>query len=237
MTQYRDETESLRAKVTELEEKLASAEAEAAKLRGETVASAAGEASPDVLVGEPLHLVSEIDLPFAISDAGYEAIANLVRERRKTQVSQVGRSLTAPQFSLTAGEGWTRVRLETDLRSFRGTVLAGPTLAAIFAGLPVTGIVLDLSTHLGTSPWHLAWLLPSILGAGALAMRAVAQRGARNGRATHEGVVAGIREIADKHRMKPEASIANVRVEAPSDVDAELDEPAVASKREARDAR
>ncbi|MBN8615856.1 MAG: hypothetical protein J0L92_35005 [Deltaproteobacteria bacterium] len=233
MTQYRDETESLRAKVTELEEKLASAEAEAAKLRGETSAPVA-DTQRDAVLGEPLHLVSEIDLPFAISDAGYEAIANLVRERRKVQVSQVGRSLTAPGFSLTAGEGWTRLRLETDLRGLRAGVFAGASMGGIFLSLPVMGVVLDMATHMGTSPWHLAWLLPSIVAGSGLGMRALARRTARSGRAGHEGVFAGIRELAEAHRATP---ITKVRVEQPSDVDTELDEPVVASKREARDAR
>ncbi len=216
MTQYRDETESLRARVTELEGKLASAEAEAAKLRGETTAPVA-DSKRDAFVGEPLHFVSELELPFQVTEAGYEAIANLVRERRNTQVSQVGRSLTAPHFSLTAGEGWTRIRLETDLRHLRRTVLvAGPTLSTVFTTLPLTGIMVDVAAHGGTSPWHLAWLIPSTLIAGMFGMRALAGRHARTGRATHEGVFAGIQELAEKHRAKP-AAVAQVRVEAPEE--------------------
>lgn len=214
MTQYRDETETLRARVTELEGKLVSAEAEAARLRGETSTPVLPEAQRDGVVGEPLHFVSELELPFQLSEAGYEAIASLVRVRRHAQVAQVGRSLTAPGFSLTAGEGWTRIRLETDLRGLRASAFAGPVLTGLFAGLPAVGVVLDMSSHWGTSPLHLAWLLPSVLAGGFVGMRALARRRATLGRAEHEGVFAGLRELADAHRV-PDATATKVRVEAP----------------------
>lgn len=218
MTQYRDETETLRARVAELEGKLAVSEAEAARLRGEA-ATPVADAKRDAIVGEQLHFVDELELPYTLTPEGYEAIANLVRSRRNVQVSQVGRALTAPGFSLTAGEGWTHIRLETDLRNARlGVLISGPLLSGLFAGLPATGVVLDMSSRMGTSPWHLAWLLPSVLAGGFFGMRALVRRTVGVQRASHEGTLAGIRELVEKHRAAP---ITKVRVEAPADAEPE----------------
>ncbi|MFO0710830.1 MAG: hypothetical protein U0353_13375 [Sandaracinus sp.] len=240
MSEYRDETESLRARVNELESKLAASEEANARLRGENVSAAAASTVPDALVGERLHFVSEETLPFEIDEAGFEAIAALLRERRKVQPAQVGRTLTAAGFSLRSSEGVTHVRLETDARGLRASVLAGPPLAGLFGALPVTGLVLDLAQHAAVSPWHLAWAIPAILLGGGLGMRAIAARGARNTRSAHDGVYAAIGEIAARHRV----SVAKVRVEAPDDardeardqapeeVRGEIDEAAVSATRE-----
>lgn len=216
MADYRDETETLRARVTELEGKLAASEEEAARLRGERASAAVASSARDPLIGEPLHFVTELELAHELDEAGYEAIAALLRERRNATASQVGRSMHAPGFSLTSSEGRTHMRLETDLRGTRGGVLAAPVLAGLFGGLPATGLLLDLATHGIASPWHLAWILPSMLGASALGMRALLARSARTGRAGHDGIVHALREIAEKHRARP-APTSRVRVEAVRD--------------------
>jgi hypothetical protein len=222
---YRDETETLRARVTELEGKLAVAEEEAARLRGERAsATAAASQARDPLVGEPLHFVTEIDVDHELDEAGYEAIASLLRERRNASASQVGRSLHAPGFSLSTAGGRTHMRLETDLRSVRGAIIAVPGLAGLFVGLPATGVVLDLATHGVVSPWHLAWAIPAVLAGSVLGMRALVARNARTGRTAHEGIVHALREIAEKHRAKSEQG-ARIRVEAVQEDEALEDEP------------
>ena len=223
MADYRDETETLRARVTELEGKLAVAEEEAARLRGERASAAAASPTRDVLIGEPLHFVTEIDVDHELDEAGYEAIASLLRERRNASASQVGRSLHAPGFSLSTTGGKTHMRLETDLRSTRGAVIAAPALAGLFGGLPATGVVLDLATHGALSPWHLAWAIPTILAGGVLGMRALLARGARKGRAAHEGIAHALREIAEKHRVRADHG-ARVRVEAVHEDESKQDE-------------
>ncbi len=224
MADYRDETETLRARVTELEGKLAVAEEEAARLRGERASAAAASPERDVLIGEPLHFVTEIDVDHELDEAGYEAIASLLRERRNASASQVGRSLHAPGFSLSSAGGKTHMRLETDLRSTRGAMIAAPALAGLFGGLPATGVVLDLATHGVVSPWHLAWAIPTILAGGVLGMRALLARGARNGRAAHEGIAHALRKIADEHRLRTDPAT-RVRVEAVHEDEALEDEP------------
>ncbi len=210
MTGYRDETETLRARVEELEGKLSGAQAEIAKLRGEE-APVTPAASRDPLVGEVLHHVDERQLDFQVSERGYEAIASLVRERLRGQVAQVGRSLTGPGFSLTAGEGWTRVRLETDERSLRAAVLSGPVMTGLFAGLPTLGLLLDLGQHAAISPWHAAWAIPAILIGGGVGMRAVAARRARARKTAHDALLAAIVSLAEEHRIVDE-KVVRVRV-------------------------
>lgn len=214
MGDYRDETESLRARVVDLEEKLARAEAEAARLRGEIPPSTAPDAAPsrDNVVGEPLHFVSEERFPYELDDAGFEAIASMLRARRNAQVAQVGRTLTAPGFSLRSSDGVTEVRLETDARGLRAGVFAGSMMAGLFGGLPMTGLVLDLAQHASISPWHLAWAIPAVMLGGGVAMRRIAAGTARKSRAGHEGVMAAVRELASTHRARP-APRARVRLD------------------------
>lgn len=223
MADYRDETETLRARVNQLEGKLAVAEEEAARLRGERASATAAKSERDVLIGEPLHFVTEIDLDHELDEAGYEAIASLLRQRRNASASQVGRSLHAPGFSLSSAGGKTHMRLETDLRSTRGAVIAAPALAGLFGGLPATGVVLDLAAHGVVSPWHLAWAIPTVLAGAVFGMRALLARGARNGRAAHDGIAHALREIADKHRLRADHA-ARVRIEPVHDDESSHDD-------------
>jgi hypothetical protein len=103
-------------------------------------------------------------------------------------------------------------------------MIAAPALAGLFGGLPATGVVLDLATHGVVSPWHLAWAIPTILAGGVLGMRALLARGARNGRAAHEGIAHALRKIADEHRLRTDPAT-RVRVEAVHEDEALEDEP------------
>lgn len=202
MAEYRDETENLRARVAELEAQLSASEQEVARLRGEEAATGAGGAGQvDALVGEALHFVDERELPFEVTDAGYEAIAALLRQRRPGQVGQVGRTLEGGGLSLTSGDGHTRVRLETDLRYRRRAVLSLPTLAALLGGLPIVGLLLDLAHHTSVSPWNAAWAIPLLAGAVAVGARRNVAEHARTARTEHAALFEAVVSLAEKHRV------------------------------------
>jgi hypothetical protein len=117
----------------------------------------------------------------------------------------------------------TRVRLETDVRGLVLSPVAGGALAAIFAGLPATGIVIDFAAVDGTfSPWNLLWIVPSLIAGGGFALRATARRAAWHARADHAGVFEAICELAERHRVGPK--VPAVRVEDPAAANGDDDE-------------
>lgn len=211
---YRDETESLRAKVATLEERLAESDAQVARLRGEAPATpSSAAAAPDRLVGETIVYDDTVELPFRISERGYEAIAALLAERLGISAAQVGSSLKGGLFALTCEGDTTRITLRTDLRGLRGAVWSGGFLTLLFGGLPTLGVIMD-ATHGGMpAALHALWALPVAMAGGTLAMRRVAAKRAREGRAKHQGTLAAVLDLAHQHRLEaPGAAGVRVRV-------------------------
>src|SRR5947207_3024047 len=92
---YRDDREALQARVETLEQELAGAQATIARLEGRGAADVGSE-SASTFLGTPMGLRLERELPFEVTNQGFEAIAELLRSRRPQfgQGSQVGRKLT-----------------------------------------------------------------------------------------------------------------------------------------------
>ena len=92
---YRDEAEGLWLRVEDLEAELSSARETIARMQGESVAAEVEEEKPQWFTGAAKRLRIERELPFELTDSGYEAIADLLRGRWPTAlISQIGGTLT-----------------------------------------------------------------------------------------------------------------------------------------------
>lgn len=209
---YRGEEEAQRARIGELEQKLDAASAEIAVLRGEKPATAPGtKVVQSRVLGAPNRYEREVVLPYAISERGYEAIAEVLRTRLKLNAIQVGRALTVPSsFSLTRDEDGSRIRLTGDWSVLAGGVVASSVMAAVFGSIVSGGVLADVLDH--AQIWHqplvdagfvaavLALATTLSLGTGALT-RWRASKEARRELADHEGTFEAILALAEEHRI------------------------------------
>jgi hypothetical protein len=208
---YRNDGEALRARVGQLEDELARAEDTIAKLRGEKVsASVTREVHESRLLGRPSGTTLAQTLPYELDTEGYEAIASLVRERLKVEVSQVGHSLTTPRdvFSLRRENGMTTIRLHGDWSGLAGSVVAAGALTTIFAGGPILGVLHDVGMHTGSplfSMWHALWLAPSLATGAVWLTRKRIQKAADASLALHQGTFEAVLALAEKHAIRKPA--------------------------------
>ncbi len=217
---YRDEKASLRARVAELEGELATKDEEIARLKG-SVEDGAPDGSESKVLQAPLSVVHERTLGHVVGSEGLEAIADVLRQRLRLEVTQVGRTLRGKQgtlsFELAMVDGQTRIRLEatyTDRRNgvFVGAPMGG-TMATFFAG----GILASL----GAAPVVMATGLALVAGVSVAGLvrliRGVVQKEQANVAGTFEAVLA----LAAEHA--PEAPAVKARVETSEDAELEVE--------------
>lgn len=215
---YRDDREVLRQRVDHLEGELAQAKDEIAHLTGEKAREETGASvAHSPLLDAPMGLAFEKALPFEVDEAGYEAIAVVVRTRLGVQVSQVGRSLSTPGdvFSLSREGGQTVLRLRGDWRGLRATVLAWPGLAIFFGSIFSVGLMID-AAHLDPPSvlMHVAWIVPTLAGSTFWLARRRMKRQAETKAEQLRGVLEAVLAAAEKHRVR-------VRVEEGETVEVE----------------
>jgi hypothetical protein len=214
---YRNEGEALRARVEQLEESLADAEARIAKLSGETTSDeVAREISESRILRAPAKVTLTRTLPYEIDVEGYEAIAALVRERLKVEVSQVGRSLTTPRdvFSLRTEGGRTTLRLHGDWSQLGGAVVSVGGLTSFLGGLPIVGVLHDVGMHHpAVSMLHAAWIVPALVTSAIWGTQRRLARTAREKLALHQGTFEAVLALAEKHAIRKPAPRARVAVD------------------------
>jgi hypothetical protein len=235
---FRGDDEALRARVDELETKLGDAQAEIARLRGERAESATGtRIDRSRVIGGPSRYAREVLVPHEIDEAGYEAIAAVLRQRLGLNASQVGRTLTVPNvFSLAREEGGVRIRLAYDASLLATRVIAAPLFTGAFGALMSGGLMADIVTHgvgwahtvpvdfgIGAAAVGLASF--AALGVGALVRRGTA-RTANEQLAAYEGTFQAILDLAEQHAVR--VRLPDTRVAAPSDAPERRDEAAEA---------
>lgn len=231
---YRDEKETLRARVGSLEEDLAEAEDTIARLRGE---ARAPESTPtddhSALLGSSKVLRLERDLPFEIRPEGYEAIAAFLKERMALESTQVGRRLTAGDLSIVYERGHSRLRWSVDWSSQRGGILSAASLFGLFGGAVSAGLGHDLA-HL--SPGQLAVLAGvSIAGVAAsvgFAMRRRLRRDRQQQREQTVGAFERVVELAEQYRVEAAtegARVADTEVHDEVEEQVELEAPPLAA--------
>lgn len=230
---YRGEDEAQRARIEELERQLEGAQREIASLRGAAAGTQPGTTITHSKISNgPSTYVREVVLPHRLSEAGYEAIASVLRTRLGLNASQVGRALTVPgSFSLTPEGDGIRIRLSADWRSFAASVVSMTSLTAFFGTLMSGGLLADLVTH-GVG-WHHAASADAAFAATVVAIgasltgtatwwsRRRASRFAHAKLADYEGTFTAILGLAEEHAERP---IPRARVEAaPAESDVEAD--------------
>lgn len=233
---YRGDEDAQRARIEELEQRLQAADAEIAVLRGQTSGAAPGtQITRSRLSGGPSTYVREIVLDHAISELGYEAIAEVLRTRLGLEAKQVGRSLTVPgAFALSRDPSGTRIRLTADWRAMRAGVVATSVMAGFFTGLASLGVTLDAISH--GLVGHGA--MPAVVSLAALGVTGAVSLGAgwgtrrRTSRISHEkladyeGTFAAIVALAETHAVHavPKTRVADEASDASEDAEP-LDEP------------
>lgn len=230
---YRDDNEALRARVAELEQRLALSEALVERLLGRDARSS-HSSKPDMLVGAVVHRVDTTSFDVALDEEGLEAAANVVRARLGHAVTRTGSSLEGARtrgswlgerrggaFGLATDANGTSLRLETDLRRLPIVVAIGPVLGAL-ASLPLVLWQMDRFHHFeeALSPSTSLPIVALLMLLGTLASRLWAGRLARREDELHRGVWAALLEISRAH-----ARLRAVRVEAPAGSGHELEEP------------
>lgn len=233
---YRGEDDAQRARIEELERQLDGAQQEIAALRGATAGARPGTTiAHSKISGGPSTYVREIVVPHGVSEAGYEAIASVLRTRLGLNASQVGRALTVPgSFSLTPEGDGVRIRLSADWRSFAGGVVSLTALTGTFGTLMAGGVLADVIHH-GVGWQHpaaslaatIAVLATSLTGSAAWWSRRRASRFAHAKLADYEGTFEAIAAIAREHAI---ASAPKARVELADDA-VDADEAVAATQR------
>lgn len=231
---YRDENEALRARVERLEGDLATAEERIAKLSGEkTRDTVEREVRESRFTGASSGVTLVQTLPYELDTEGYEAIAALVRERMKVEVSQVGRSLTTPRdvFSLRREDGKTTIRIHGDWSGLAGSIVAAGGLTTLFGGGPILGVLHDVGVHLHSpafSMLHALWLVPTLASGAAWLARKRVQTLAKTHLELHQGAFEAVLALAEKHAVRRDAVRARVEVTEAESADDVEDEAASA---------
>jgi hypothetical protein len=174
------------------------------------------------VAGGPTTYAREIELPHLVSDRGYEAIADVVRQRLGLPVAQVGRTLSAhsptgtlDHFSLTSTDaGTTKIRIDGDWRGLGLGVVAIGSLTTLFGTAATFGILADLMTHgidwYGSADAGIARAAVTVgtalalVGGSTFFARRSASRAARRNVATHEGTFEAVLALAEKHAVRAE---------------------------------
>jgi hypothetical protein len=166
---YREETEGLRARVSELEQELAEAHAKISALEGRRNARGGiGRA----LLGGPIALAHEIELDGELPLSAHEEIVDVLRERFGAlgEIKTVGRTLAwtsaAPatnrfaEITISMRGGKTRVRASERLGNLAGGLYGGIVGGAGGGGM---GLIVPLAITLGIAAlvplMTVAWLL------------------------------------------------------------------------------
>jgi hypothetical protein len=160
---YREETEGLRARVSELEQELAEAQAKISALEGRrTAARGIGQ----TLLGGPLALAHEIEIDGELPVSAHEEIVDVLRERFGAlgQITTVGRTLAwtsaAPgstrfaEVTISVRGAKTRIRASERLGNLAGGLYGGIVGGAGGGGM---GLIVPLALTAG-----IAALIPLI---------------------------------------------------------------------------
>lgn len=203
---YRDEEDALRAKVAELEGRLAQSEAKVAELSGAsgpTTAESGEELGSLTSAGTPRSIRLTKTLGHTLTSEGYEAIAALLRARLRVEVSQVGQSLTSKGdvFSLKVEDGRTVISLRGELTDPATVGWSTAALPALFGGAIVAALAHDVGHATDAiAALNAAWAIPAIGLLVSSLVRPRAKRRAEAELAERRGTFAALVELAEKHR-------------------------------------
>ncbi len=226
---YRDEKASLRARVTELEAKLAEKDETIARLQGRLREDATADTAHSRVLDAPMTFTLERTLDHEVTTEGLEAIAQVLRERLRLPVSQVGRTvrgeLGTVQFELTMADGQTDLRIEATYHDRRnGFFVAGPMaglMACLFAGGALASA--------GVAPLVMAGGLALVGGLSPLGLLKLVRGVVEKEQTNIAGTFAAVLALAEAHAEAPEeairARVATDGQEVPAPVEVAAEEP------------
>lgn len=217
---YRDESEGLRLRVNELERELAEARDTIARLEGRGATGLTESSEPSRFTGVARTQVLRRDLDFEITEQGYEAIAELMRQRMRATPALVGGTLSYRWQGfeirvLKTGENRSRVELTNDAGPLSIGVAAAALGMAFLCTVPFAGVLADL----GHSPMAVLVALPFVLLASYAAARTLFKRRQEKLQTGRAGFFESVVQVASQHR-KPERAT-RVRVTTEQDAQAE----------------
>ncbi|MBX3271458.1 MAG: hypothetical protein KF729_14420 [Sandaracinaceae bacterium] len=209
---YRDETETLRARVTELERALGHAEETIARLTRGAPERADGveeHATRSAILGGPGTLRLERVLDFELGDEGLVAIAELLRARGRGRIEQVGRTLTAPGFTLRVEDGTTHLALRGLFDGLGPATLATSALGGGFVALATLAIVHDFVWR-GLTEAHALWMIPLGIVLAFFALRPLYRQRAERAERETRGLFEALVEVARQNAVAapPRARVA-----------------------------
>lgn len=203
-------------RVAELEGELGDANDTIARLKGEAAPEVASVSDGhDWVTGSPRELALERELPFEVSDDGFEAIADICSQRLPGgSVSLVGRTFTYRhgQFELrvSRADGKTSVRARAVYEGARLVFALASMGIAVLGG----GFVVGVAEPLGVAS---ALMVPLfVLGAvlGIVGLRQLLKRGNAKGRETLTGLFETACDLVKEHqRDEPPAKTRVVLVD------------------------
>jgi hypothetical protein len=197
---YRDEKESLRARVAELELKLSEREDTIARLTGGAPEHARGDVvTRSPLLGDAALVRLDRELAYEIDDRGFEAIAGMLR-RRGVSPQQVGRTLHAPGLSLECANGRTRIRMSADSRLIPVGAGIGALATGAFAALAGFAVAHDVFDP-GLAEANFLWIAPLSIALFVPVFWRLASRGAARGERQLRAGFEAIQELAREHAV------------------------------------
>lgn len=221
MSGYRDDSETLRARIETLESELATANETIARLRGDAIVpdeaptstGALESAKPTWMLGAPSRLVVRREVPVSAGDRELQAVVQLLSARfgRYGQTTNVGRAIVyrigTLEFTLTPTESGTHLQLIVDHRG----MLIMPVLIAFIAmsmTLPFVG-----ATY---GPQALMYALPAAFVLGFAAARYIFARYVRGFQARCRGTVETIAALLERaSQVRVAAPVAEEEEEEP----------------------
>ena len=229
---YRDETETLRRRVAELEGELGDARETIGRLTGLERAPETGSTEKkSAILGAPKYVKLERELDLEVTEEGLEAIADLLRRRPDggTAVSQVGRTLTAAGFSLSQRDGMTQISMTGDYQTVPFASVIGSVIGGGFAGLVTFGIWHDFIARIAEA--NVLWIAPIFMVMFFMFFRAQLARSVKRRATELQATFEAAVELCKRHRVR---EAPRVRVEEAAG-DEEVEEVEVADREEDRD--
>lgn len=225
---YRDEREGMKARIDSLEGELSEAKQTISRLRGEGPA-ATQDGGVDWVSGVERRVELHRELPFEVSDEGFEAIADIANQRVPGgNVSQVGRTLTHRkalyELRVARGDGKTQLSVTGDYRNARVGMIAGGPGIALLSGVFSVGLLTAL--RLGPAPT--AVLVVVLIVLALVGFRRLIQRNTAREQQTLRGLFEAVGDIAKQHRQPT-----RVRVDADAEEVAHAEDEAAEEEAEA----
>lgn len=212
---YRDENEALRARVEELERRLAASEELVARLTGKHPGSRATR-KPDSLVGEVVRSIDETTLSGELDAEGLAAMQRVLGERlglsvtpergglrgARTRGAWLAEGGGAGAFSLSLAPGGLAMRLDTDLRRLPVLVALGPMIGVLVSSPLVLWQFYRFHHFESAMSMSVSMPLVALLMVlGTALARGLARRAARRAAEAHAGAWATLLEIARERAL------------------------------------